>query len=610
MITSKNFVVEKQKLKRDEVKRELRQQLKAARARKRAFNIIKESHKFYEQNDVSDYENLDDHVWSDKDINEKASDYFAVLQTARSKRTQRRKKAELKKAAQNTRSITTYLASALTCSQNSHITSALTSTCESSTESYALMEVKSTKMEAESMEVESMEMESTETKLVEIELLELELMEVESTAGVSAEMDIDEKTKMWQAIEELDRMLKNENNHIDKGVKWRKLLKDNRSRFTKVSSLLDDERISMKIMSYLRSHKFSVNPRILKEYVENEHCKEWRKDIYVDGHECKDVVHYRQTIFLPMMKELEPVLLEYDDKDLTKLVEKNILSEKKNHCVVTHDETTLAANDDKKTGWGPKGEHKLRLKGWGRCIHISEFLCEPLGRVHLTAEQFAAHLKIPNQYVTELLEIGVNYEGYWNVQMLAKQLERAIDILEIALPDMIFVFGFDNSSSHGAFAEDALIVSRMNVGYGGKQPKMRPGQFFDGIKEVMTERGIWNKQLRGKYIKYAENEEITCCNMRKLARQPDFMEQKNVLKEIVLNRVKRYARSHYDYTFQGLRKTVPEALDSVNIITIRKFARKVWRYMDAYRKGLTPSAAEFAVKKYKSHRRIPKNIEL
>ncbi|CAG8791111.1 14141_t:CDS:1, partial [Racocetra fulgida] len=39
-------------------------------------------------------------------------------------------------------------------------------------------------------------------------------------------------------------------------------------------------------------------------------------------------------------------------------------------------------------------EHKLRQKGQGRCIHVSEFLCEPLGRVHLTEEQHAAHPEI------------------------------------------------------------------------------------------------------------------------------------------------------------------------------------------------------------------------
>ncbi|CAG8673090.1 12154_t:CDS:2, partial [Cetraspora pellucida] len=478
------------------------QQLKAARANKHAKH--------------ANYENLDDHIWSDNNIDERSSDYFAVLLTAGSKRTQRRKKAELKKAAQNTRPITAYLPPALT---SSNVASALTSTFGLSTELCASTEVES--IGSESMEVESIEVElveSMEVELVEsmktelVKLMETELVEsleaelVKPTADASAE--IDKKTTMRLAIEELDGLLKKNNNQINKGVRvrlqaslqylrlryyhdqtkirasttiWRKLPKDNRGKFTKVSSLLDDERISMKTNS-----------------------------------------------FLPMMKELDLVLLEYDDQDLTKLVEKSILPEKKKHCVITHDETTLAANDDKKTGWGPKGEHKLRQKGQGRCIHVSEFLCEPLGRVHLTEEQHAAHPEISKCYVTELLEIGANYEDYWN--------------------------------------------------------------------EVMTERGIWDKRLRGKCVKCSKDETKICCNKRKLARQPDFMKQKNVLEEIVLKR--------------GLRKTVPEAFNSVDIITIKKFARKAWRYMDAYRKGLTPSAAEFVVKKYKSHRRIPENIEL
>ena len=42
---------------------------------------------------------------------------------------------------------------------------------------------------------------------------------------------------------------------------------------------------------------------------------------------------------------------------------------------------------------------------------------------------------------------------------------------------------------------------------------------------------------------------------------------------------------------------------------MRAYARLSWRWMDAYRHGLTGKLAEYAVKKkYKSHRRIPEGV--
>ena len=68
---------------------------------------------------------------------------------------------------------------------------------------------------------------------------------------------------------------------------------------------------------------------------------------------------------------------------------------------------------------------------------------------------------------------------------------------------------------------------------------------------------------------------------------------------------KHYACDNCNYTWTGLQKIVPEALDSVPLITLRRYARKSWHYMDIYRKGLTGKIAEFVNKKY---RRVPDMI--
>src|SRR5215204_5864519 len=64
---------------------------------------------------------------------------------------------------------------------------------------------------------------------------------------------------------------------------------------------------------------------------------------------------------------------------------------------------------------------------------------------------------------------------------------------------------------------------------------------------------------------------------------------------------KRHARENCNDSWTGLQETVPQSLDSVPLITIRRFAQKAWRYMDLYRHGIGGKLAEYAVRKYRSH---------
>lgn len=218
----------------------------------------------------------------------------------------------------------------------------------------------------------------------------------------------------------------------------------------------------------------------------------------------------------------------------------------------------------------------------------------------------------------------------------------------------------DNSQGHSAYAEDALLVTRMNVNPAGKQALLRDGWFIDaatgvrkaqpmvfpadhatnanqakGIKTVLRERGLWVEGLRGKCQK-CPYDTVACCGKRILELQPDFKAQKSLVQEVIeaaghiciflpkyhceLNfieffwgAVKKYLREHSDYTFETLKTNMPVALSSVSVATIRRWEHRMQRWMVAYRAGMQTQDANvhvrnFSSRKYKSHRRIPERV--
>ena len=218
------------------------------------------------------------------------------------------------------------------------------------------------------------------------------------------------------------------------------------------------------------------------------------------------------------------------------------------------------------------------------------------------------------------------------------------------------LFLIDNSQGHSAYAEDALRVSnRMNIKPGGKQARMQKGWFIHdgihieqdmvyppdhpsfpnqpkGIRAVLTECSLWQEQLRGKCPSKCDAGATTCCNMRILKSQPDFLSQKPLVQEIIeatghtcllpkfhceLNfieyfwgSVKKHLRDHADGSFNTLKENLPQALASVQLHTIRLWEQCMHRWVEAYQSGLPTKEAQIEVRKYsstvyKSHRRIP-----
>ena len=312
--------------------------------------------------------------------------------------------------------------------------------------------------------------------------------------------------------------------------------------------------------------------------------------------------------------------------------------------LVTHDESCFSSYDGKSTIWVDEDHKPLRPKGDGRSIMVSEFLCECHGPMRLSSLQ---QQLFPNYPVSSVAIItpGKNADGYWTNEDLVKQLEmKAIPVFKVLHPDCDALFIFDNSQNHHAYAPDALRTSSLNLKDGGKHAKfLRPAWYFQdgvkitqpmqtatgmqkGLRTIFEERGLWVPRMGLK-----EAKELLQC-------QPDFREQRTWLRETVEKHdgclidyypkfhcefnfiemywgaAKAYARKNCDYTFEGLEEVVPDALACVSVASIRRMARKCYRYMDAYRpKGdaahqLTPQQVEYAVKKYSRHRSIPQSI--
>lgn len=259
---------------------------------------------------------------------------------------------------------------------------------------------------------------------------------------------------------------------------------------------------------------------------------------------------------------------------------------------------------------------------------------------------------------------GKDDDGWWNAEKMVKQVkEKAIPIFEKRFPGKVALFAFDNSSGHAAFSPNALVASRMNMKPGGKQPRMRQTVFNGqvqsmvftsndapspnlvgepkGMRQVLEERGLWRDGLLkqcGKRKGEKGKDELDlcvngkdCCARRILENQPDFANEKSLLQttieelghecifypkfhcefnfiEFFWAAVKRYTREQCNYSFAGLESTVSNALRSVSLTTIRRFAQRSNRWIQAYANGLSPGQQQFAVQVYRSHRREPASI--
>ncbi|CAG8624712.1 23268_t:CDS:2 [Cetraspora pellucida] len=203
--------------------------------------------------------------------------------------------------------------------------------------------------------------------------------------------------------------------------------------------------------------------------------------------------------------------------------------------LVTHDKCSFCANDGKKEIWMHDEKMPLRKKGNGKSIMVSEFLLEVCERLQLSEEE-KKNPNIPAEACSKF-------------------------------PNAMAVFGFDNSMNHLAFADDALLMQRMNKGLGGKQSRKTQRNKKSVREKKSIERRIKFGMFNSAIVKLIEGAGHICIF---------------------------YPKFHCELNFIEMYWSAAK----------RKFARKSWRYMELYHKGLTGKLAEQACKKFKSYRQI------
>ncbi|KIO24591.1 hypothetical protein M407DRAFT_76769, partial [Tulasnella calospora MUT 4182] len=374
-----------------------------------------------------------------------------------------------------------------------------------------------------------------------------------------------------------------------------------------------------------------------------------RKGQYVDGHERSDVVKYRQDVFLVKWLDLEERMVVFGkegeivsqpDPTLSRIVP------------ITHDKSTFYANDQRKTRWVHLSEGPVPIrKGDGTSLMVSDFCSSDLPGGWLRSKDGTCEARL-------FFKAGKNRDGYFSSEDILETTHNAMDLFETHFPPESGVralFLFDNAKTHQKRAANALSARKMPK---SSHPKMRDGIYtngqpqplyfaddhpdpdkaglFKGMEVILRERGLWpSGRLRAECegFKCADpNRKFDCCARRLLFNQPDFINQKSLLQELVESRGHHFlyypkfhcelnfiemcwGRAKYAYRMYGIpwneaqqAERVRQALDSVSHLSMVRFANQSVRFMRAYRQGLSGSQAAWANKKYHSHRTLPPEL--
>jgi hypothetical protein len=160
------------------------------------------------------------------------------------------------------------------------------------------------------------------------------------------------------------------------------------------------------------------------------------------------------------------------------------------------------------------------------------------------------------------------------------------------------------------------------------QSMQREDRVQKGLKTILQERGIWNDAWSKECKDGCMDGRTDCCAKTALASQPDFMNQKEWLTEVVVSfghKIIFYPKFHCElnfienvwayiknklrcictYKYNDLKVKLPDVIKQVPIDYIQKMCSHSFKFMELYRMGLKGPLLDYVMRKYRGHRTIP-----
>ncbi|KAF8833299.1 hypothetical protein BDN67DRAFT_992864 [Paxillus ammoniavirescens] len=270
-----------------------------------------------------------------------------------------------------------------------------------------------------------------------------------------------------------------------------------------------------------------------------------------------------------------------------------------------HDESTFYANDRRTAHWVKKDAGATPyVKGEGASLMVAEFV---------SADHRWLHSPDGQESACVLFKAGKAHEGYFTNKDILTQTQKAMDLVAKHFADEDHMP--KNTPKEGTnWGVESLYFSAGHPRAG----------IFKGMATILEERGYGDiKKVHAECPKFACDPKIDhCCCCRLLYNEPDFVNVKSNLKltcEAQGFHVFFLPKFHCELNFieqqyppsakeDDLEQNVVEALASVSIEQMRRYARRSQRFMDAYCRGLSGQQAAWASKKYRGHCVLPNSI--